>query len=155
VSSGERRVTSECKACSWDRNEEGGVRLHRVVLCQRHDMTKRVVDEQRVCTRMLWNTIYGSRLSRYVLLIEGLAVAWVNTLLIRCLLGRFWLNQTTIRLCVRITTDWHKGRLAPSSDSKGEGQFRLAFMNDLDIVAVRIKHPCRIIARIVFGPSLR
>jgi hypothetical protein len=28
-------------------------------------------------------------------------------------------------------------------------------MNDLDIVAVRIEHPCRIIARIVFGPSLR
>ena len=31
----------------------------------------------------------------------------------------------------------------------------LALMNDLDIVAVRIEHPCRIIARIVFGPSLR
>src|SRR5258708_591676 len=31
----------------------------------------------------------------------------------------------------------------------------LAFMNDFDIVAVRIEHPCRIIARIVFGPSLR
>ena len=30
-----------------------------------------------------------------------------------------------------------------------------AFMNDLDIVAVRFEHPCRIIARIVFGPSLR
>src|SRR5580658_1749113 len=30
-----------------------------------------------------------------------------------------------------------------------------AFMNDLDVVAVRIEHPCRIIARIVFGPSLR
>src|SRR5216684_7814907 len=30
-----------------------------------------------------------------------------------------------------------------------------AFVNDLDIVAVRIEHPCRIIARIVFGPSLR
>src|SRR5712692_9415587 len=28
-------------------------------------------------------------------------------------------------------------------------------MDDLDIVAVRIKHPCRIIARIVFEPSLR
>ena len=28
-------------------------------------------------------------------------------------------------------------------------------MNDLDIVAVRIENPCRIIARIVFGPSLR
>jgi hypothetical protein len=28
-------------------------------------------------------------------------------------------------------------------------------MNDLDIVAVRIEHPCRIIARIVFEPSLR
>jgi hypothetical protein len=28
-------------------------------------------------------------------------------------------------------------------------------MNDLDIVAVRIEHPCRIVARIVFGPSLR
>ena len=28
-------------------------------------------------------------------------------------------------------------------------------MNDLDIVTVRIEHPCRIIARIVFGPSLR
>ena len=28
-------------------------------------------------------------------------------------------------------------------------------MNDLDIVAVMIEHPCRIIARIVFGPSLR
>jgi len=28
-------------------------------------------------------------------------------------------------------------------------------MNDLDVVAVRIEHPCRIIARIVFGPSLR
>ncbi len=28
-------------------------------------------------------------------------------------------------------------------------------MNDLDIVAVRIEHPCRIIARIVFGPRLR
>src|SRR5258706_5024646 len=31
----------------------------------------------------------------------------------------------------------------------------LAFVDDLDIVAVRIEHPCRIIARIVFGPSLR
>jgi hypothetical protein len=30
-----------------------------------------------------------------------------------------------------------------------------AFMNDLDIVAVRIEHPCRIIGRIVFGPGLR
>jgi hypothetical protein len=28
-------------------------------------------------------------------------------------------------------------------------------MNDLDIVAVRIEHPCRVIARIVFKPSLR
>jgi hypothetical protein len=28
-------------------------------------------------------------------------------------------------------------------------------MNDLDIVAVWIEHPCRIIAGIVFGPSLR
>ncbi len=28
-------------------------------------------------------------------------------------------------------------------------------MNDLDIVAVRIEHPCRIIARIVFEPRLR
>ena len=28
-------------------------------------------------------------------------------------------------------------------------------MNDLNIVAVRIEHPGRIIARIVFGPSLR
>ena len=34
-------------------------------------------------------------------------------------------------------------------------KINLAFMNDLDIVAVRIEHPCRIIARIVFGPSLR
>jgi hypothetical protein len=33
--------------------------------------------------------------------------------------------------------------------------FTLAFVNDLDIVAVRIEHPCRIIARIVFEPSLR
>src|SRR5215211_948429 len=32
---------------------------------------------------------------------------------------------------------------------------RLAFMNDLDIVAVRIKYPCRIIAEIVFEPGLR
>ena len=31
----------------------------------------------------------------------------------------------------------------------------LAFMNDLDIVAVRIEDPCRIVARIVFDPSLR
>jgi hypothetical protein len=30
-----------------------------------------------------------------------------------------------------------------------------AFVNDLDIVAVRIEHPGRIIARIVFGPGLR
>src|SRR5713226_1388635 len=28
-------------------------------------------------------------------------------------------------------------------------------MNALNIVAVRIEHPCRMIARIVFGPSLR
>jgi hypothetical protein len=34
-------------------------------------------------------------------------------------------------------------------------EINLALMNDLDIVAVRIEHPCRIIARIVFGPSLR
>jgi hypothetical protein len=34
-------------------------------------------------------------------------------------------------------------------------KINLAFMNDLDIVAVRIEHPCRIIAGIVFGPSLR
>jgi hypothetical protein len=34
-------------------------------------------------------------------------------------------------------------------------KINLAFMNDLDIMAVRIEHPCRIIARIVFGPSLR
>jgi hypothetical protein len=31
----------------------------------------------------------------------------------------------------------------------------LAIADDLDIVAVRIKHPGRIIARIVFEPSLR
>jgi hypothetical protein len=31
----------------------------------------------------------------------------------------------------------------------------LAFVDDLDIVTVRIKHPGRIIARIVFGTSLR
>src|SRR5206468_2699743 len=40
---------------------------------------------------------------------------------------------------------------APISTMK----INLAFMNDLDIVAVRIEHPGRIIARIVFGPSLR
>ncbi len=40
---------------------------------------------------------------------------------------------------------------APISTMK----INLAFMNDLDIVAVRIEHPCRILARIVFGPSLR
>src|ERR1700722_7727563 len=34
-------------------------------------------------------------------------------------------------------------------------RINLAFMNDLDIVAVRIEHPCRIVAGIVFGPSLR
>ncbi len=34
-------------------------------------------------------------------------------------------------------------------------KINLAFMNDLDIVAVRIEHPCRVIARIVFGPRLR
>ncbi|MCU1303266.1 MAG: hypothetical protein JWQ87_3550 [Candidatus Sulfotelmatobacter sp.] len=34
-------------------------------------------------------------------------------------------------------------------------KINLAFMNDLDIVAVRIEHPCRVIARIVFGPPLR
>ena len=34
-------------------------------------------------------------------------------------------------------------------------KINLAFMNDLDIVAVRIEHPRRIIARIVFGPSSR
>ena len=51
VSSGERRVTSECKACSWDTNEEGGVRLQRAVLCQRHETTKRVIDKQRAWTR--------------------------------------------------------------------------------------------------------
>src|ERR1700689_4059061 len=34
-------------------------------------------------------------------------------------------------------------------------RINLAFMNDLDIVAVRIEQPCRIIARVVFGPSLR
>jgi hypothetical protein len=28
-----------------------------------------------------------------------------------------------------------------------------AFMNDFDIVAVRVEHPCSIIAGIVFGPS--
>jgi hypothetical protein len=28
-------------------------------------------------------------------------------------------------------------------------------MNDLDIVAVRIEHPCRVIAGIVFKPGLR
>jgi hypothetical protein len=32
---------------------------------------------------------------------------------------------------------------------------RLAFIDDLNIVAVRIKHPGRIIARIVFETSLR
>jgi hypothetical protein len=31
----------------------------------------------------------------------------------------------------------------------------LAFVNDLDVVSVRIEHPCRIIAWIVFEPSLR
>src|SRR5580693_8233863 len=34
-------------------------------------------------------------------------------------------------------------------------QIELAFMNDLDIVAVGIEHPCRIIAGIVFKPGLR
>src|SRR6267143_6014069 len=40
---------------------------------------------------------------------------------------------------------------APISTMK----INLAFMNGLDIVAVRIEHPCRIIAGIVFEPSLR
>ena len=40
---------------------------------------------------------------------------------------------------------------APISTMK----INLAFMNDLDIVAVRIEHPCRIVARIIFGPRLR
>jgi len=31
----------------------------------------------------------------------------------------------------------------------------LAFVNDLDIVAVWVEHPCRIVARIVFKTSLR
>jgi hypothetical protein len=37
----------------------------------------------------------------------------------------------------------------------GTMKINLAFMNDLDIVAVRIEHPCRIIARIGFEQSLR
>src|SRR5260370_29381576 len=38
---------------------------------------------------------------------------------------------------------------------RGFSIISLAFVNYFDIVAVRIKHPCRIIARIVFEPSLR
>jgi len=34
-------------------------------------------------------------------------------------------------------------------------KINLAFVNDLDIVAVRIEHPRCVIARIVFGPRLR
>ena len=37
----------------------------------------------------------------------------------------------------------------------GKVKINLALMNDLDIVAVRIEHPCRIVARIVFVPRLR
>jgi len=33
-------------------------------------------------------------------------------------------------------------------------KINLAFMNNLDIVTVRIEHPCRVIARIVFEPRL-
>ena len=41
---------------------------------------------------------------------------------------------------------------------RGRGDYSvgtLAFIDDLNIVAVRIKHPSRIIARIVFETSLR
>ena len=34
-------------------------------------------------------------------------------------------------------------------------KINLAFMNDLDIVTVRIEDPCRIVAGIVFSPSFR
>jgi len=34
-------------------------------------------------------------------------------------------------------------------------KINLALVDDLDIVAVWIEHPCRIVARIVFEPSLR
>jgi hypothetical protein len=43
----------------------------------------------------------------------------------------------------------------PSPFSLSAMKINSAFMNDLDIVAVRIEHPCRIVARIVFGPRLR
>jgi len=39
--------------------------------------------------------------------------------------------------------------------SSSKMKINLALMDDLDIVAVRIEHPCRIIAGIVFEPSLR
>jgi hypothetical protein len=34
-------------------------------------------------------------------------------------------------------------------------KINLAFVNDLDVVAVRIEHPSRVVARVVFGPSAR
>jgi hypothetical protein len=48
--------------------------------------------------------------------------------------------------------------LAETGRTNGRELWRdgpLAFMNDLDIVAVRIEHPCRVITWIVFGPNLR
>ena len=58
------------------------------------------------------------------------------------------------------SADEHRDGEAPSRSrgTNGHELWRdgpLALMNDLDIVAVRIEHPCRVIARIVFGPSLR
>jgi len=42
-----------------------------------------------------------------------------------------------------------------ASRNPGHPATRLAFIDDLNIVAVRIKHPGCIIARIVFGTRLR
>src|SRR5271155_4200493 len=47
----------------------------------------------------------------------------------------------------------HSSRLCVQGIS-GHCEITLAFMDDLDVVAVRIKHPCRVIAWIVFGPNL-
>ena len=67
-----------------------------------------------------------------------------------------WGSQKRGERKVKTRTLENREDAAPkTADSVIVSTTRLAFIDDLNIVAVRIKHPGGIIARIVFGTGLR
>jgi hypothetical protein len=65
------------------------------------------------------------------------------------------MTSTSRRDADRICQRHQRPRVVGRPDAWSQSEINSALMNDLDIVAVRIEHPSRIIARIVFVPRLR